>query len=72
MVATGKLTTYRAALVFSRPCRPPPPGEGAPTALLEDRRRKLQAEGLFDPARKKPIPNPPRVLGVVTSRRAAR
>jgi exodeoxyribonuclease VII large subunit len=36
-------------------------------ALLEERRKKLQAEGLFDPARKKRIPYLPRVIGVVTS-----
>jgi exodeoxyribonuclease VII large subunit len=36
-------------------------------ALLDERRKKLQAEGLFDTARKKPIPYLPRVIGVVTS-----
>ena len=36
-------------------------------ALLEERKRKLAAEGLFDEARKKPIPYLPRVIGVVTS-----
>src|SRR5436189_4375826 len=36
-------------------------------ALVEERRRKLTAEGLFDEARKKPLPYLPRVIGVVTS-----
>jgi exodeoxyribonuclease VII large subunit len=36
-------------------------------ALLEERRRKLAAEGLFDETRKKPLPYLPRVIGVVTS-----
>ena len=36
-------------------------------ALLEERRRKLAAEGLFDEARKRPLPFLPRVIGVVTS-----
>ena len=36
-------------------------------ALLEDRRKKLAAEGLFDEARKRPLPYLPRVIGVVTS-----
>jgi exodeoxyribonuclease VII large subunit len=36
-------------------------------ALLEKRRAALAAEGLFDPARKKPIPYLPKVIGVVTS-----
>ncbi|MCR6654227.1 MAG: hypothetical protein NVV63_00085 [Opitutus sp.] len=36
-------------------------------ALLEERRRKLAAEGLFDDERKRPLPYMPRVVGVVTS-----
>ena len=44
-----------------------PAGVGALMALLEERKRKLAAEGLFDEARKKPIPFLPRVIGVVTS-----
>src|SRR5690606_2999136 len=42
-------------------------GAGALMALLEARRRKLAAEGLFDAARKKPLPYMPAVIGVVTS-----
>lgn len=42
-------------------------GEGALLKLLEDRRRKLAAEGLFDQDRKKPLPFLPEVVGVVTS-----
>ncbi len=42
-------------------------GEGAILKLLEERRKKLLAEGLFDPARKKPIPYLPTVIGVITS-----
>ena len=44
-----------------------PAGVGALMALLEERRRKLAAEGLFAEARKKPLPYLPRVIGVVTS-----
>jgi exodeoxyribonuclease VII large subunit len=44
-----------------------PAGLGALMQLLEERRKKLAAEGLFDPARKKPIPYLPSVIGVVTS-----
>ena len=43
------------------------PGEGALLKLLEDRRKKLQAEGLFDLDRKRPLPFLPEVVGVVTS-----
>ena len=42
-------------------------GEGALLKLLEDRRKRLAAEGLFDEARKKNIPFLPDVIGVVTS-----
>jgi exodeoxyribonuclease VII large subunit len=42
-------------------------GRGALLKLLEDRRRKLAAEGLFDPSRKKKLPFLPDVIGVVTS-----
>ncbi len=36
-------------------------------ALIEGRKRKLGAEGLFDPARKRKLPFMPQVIGVVTS-----
>ena len=42
-------------------------GEGALLKLLEDRRKKLLAEGLFDEERKHPLPTLPGVIGVVTS-----
>jgi exodeoxyribonuclease VII large subunit len=42
-------------------------GEGALLKLLEERRKKLTAEGLFDAARKRPLPFLPDVIGVVTS-----
>ncbi len=42
-------------------------GEGALLKLLEERKRKLAAEGLFEEARKRPLPYLPDVIGVVTS-----
>ena len=36
-------------------------------ALLEARKKKLAAEGLFDPGHKKPLPYLPKTIGVVTS-----
>ncbi|MBO0368232.1 exodeoxyribonuclease VII large subunit, partial [Pseudomonas putida] len=44
-----------------------PAGIGAWMALLEERKRQLAAEGLFEADRKRPIPFLPRVIGVVTS-----
>lgn len=68
VIATGKLTTYpgqsKYQLVIERM---EPAGLGALMALLEERRQKLAAEGLFDEARKKPLPFLPRHIGVVTS-----
>jgi exodeoxyribonuclease VII large subunit len=68
MVATGRLTTFpsrsRYQIIVEHL---EPAGAGALMALLEERRKKLAAEGLFDRARKKPIPYLPRVIGVVTS-----
>lgn len=43
-----------------------PSGEGRLLAQLEQRKRLLQAEGLFDPARKKRLPFLPRAIGLVT------
>ncbi|MGB8275882.1 MAG: exodeoxyribonuclease VII large subunit [Alphaproteobacteria bacterium] len=42
-------------------------GEGALLKLLAERKKKLEAEGLFAPERKKPIPFLPSVIGVITS-----
>jgi exodeoxyribonuclease VII large subunit len=68
VVCTGRLSTYpgrsRYQLVIERM---EPAGVGALMALLEERRRKLAAEGLFDEARKRPLPYLPEVIGVVTS-----
>jgi exodeoxyribonuclease VII large subunit len=44
-----------------------PVGRGALLEALERLKEKLSAEGLFEPARKRPLPAEPRVIGVVTS-----
>ena len=44
-----------------------PAGAGALMAMLEKRRVMLAGEGLFDAARKKPLPYLPEIIGVVTS-----
>src|SRR4030095_15215666 len=44
-----------------------PAGLGALMALLEERKKKLAAEGLFDPARKQLLPFLPGLIGVITS-----
>jgi exodeoxyribonuclease VII large subunit len=68
VVATGRMTTFpgqsKYQLIVDDVA---PAGAGALMAMLEKRKAALQAEGLFDPARKKPLPYLPRVIGVVTS-----
>ncbi|MBX3264460.1 MAG: exodeoxyribonuclease VII large subunit, partial [Labilithrix sp.] len=48
-----------------------PTGKGALLEALEQLKQKLQAEGLFAPERKRPLPHDPRVVGVVTSAQGA-
>lgn len=68
VICSGKLTTYPARSKYQMVVdHMEPAGAGALMALLEERKKKLAAEGLFDPARKKPIPFLPQVIGVVTS-----
>ncbi|WP_306253354.1 exodeoxyribonuclease VII large subunit [Parvularcula sp. IMCC14364] len=68
MIATGRLTTYPGQSKYQLVIDTlEPAGAGALMALLEERRKKLAAEGLFDDARKKPLPFLPGVIGVVTS-----
>ena len=42
-------------------------GHGALQRAFEELKQKLAAEGLFDPARKRPLPSAPRSIGVITS-----
>jgi len=68
VVATGRITTYpdrsKYQIIVERM---EAAGLGAWLALLEERRRKLAAEGLFDATRKRRLPFLPAVVGVVTS-----
>lgn len=68
VIATGRITTYPGGSKYQIVIDSVElAGEGALLKLLEDRRRKLAAEGLFDADRKRPIPLLPDVIGVVTS-----
>jgi exodeoxyribonuclease VII large subunit len=68
VIATGKVTTFPGSSKYQIMIETlEPAGAGALMALLEERRRKLAAEGLFEDARKRPLPFMPRVIGVVTS-----
>lgn len=68
VICTGKLTTYPGRSKYQIVVEQMEmAGEGALLKLLEDRRKKLAAEGLFDDARKRELPFLPEVIGVVTS-----
>ena len=68
VIATGRLTTYPGRSSYQIIIESlEPAGVGALMALLEERKKKLAAEGLFDEARKQLLPYLPGVIGVVTS-----
>lgn len=68
VIATGRITTFPGQSKYQIVVEAMElAGAGALMALLEQRKKKLAAEGLFDAARKKPIPYLPKVIGVVTS-----
>lgn len=68
VVAEGKLSTYPGRSNYQMIAdRMRPAGVGALMQLLEERKKKLAAEGLFAAERKQPIPYLPAVIGVVTS-----
>ncbi|MBN9447619.1 MAG: exodeoxyribonuclease VII large subunit, partial [Bosea sp.] len=68
VIATGKITTFAGKSSYQIVIDSlEPAGVGALMALLEERRKKLAAEGLFDEGRKQLIPYLPATIGVVTS-----
>lgn len=68
VIATGRLTTFPGSSKYQIVVESlEPAGVGALMALLEERKKKLAAEGLFDEARKRALPYLPRTIGVVTS-----
>ncbi len=68
VVAEGKLSIYAGRSNYQLiASRMRPAGVGALMALLEERKKKLAAEGLFDAHHKQPLPFLPATIGVVTS-----
>lgn len=68
VIATGRMTTFPGQSKYQLIVDDvEPAGAGALMAMLEARRKALAAEGVFDAARKQPIPYLPGVIGVVTS-----
>ena len=68
VIVTGKFTTYPARSNYQLIVNDiEMAGVGAILKMLEERKRKLAAEGLFDESRKKTLPKLPQTIGVVTS-----
>ena len=68
VICEGRLTTYGGRSKYQIVVEAVElAGEGALLKLLEERRKKLAAEGLFDEVSKKDLPFLPGVIGVVTS-----
>jgi exodeoxyribonuclease VII large subunit len=68
VVVQGRVTTYPGSSKYQIVIESlEPAGVGALMALIEERKRKLAAEGLFEEARKKPRPYLPRLVGIITS-----
>lgn len=68
VIATGRLTTYPGRSKYQIVVEAMElAGEGALLKLLEERKRKLAAEGLFEEGRKKALPFLPHLIGIVTS-----
>ena len=68
VIVTGKITTFSGQSKYQLNVRSIEiAGEGALLKMLEERKKRLEAEGLFAPEKKQAIPSFPRVIGVVTS-----
>jgi exodeoxyribonuclease VII large subunit len=68
VIARGRLSVYEARGEYQLLVEYlEPAGLGALQLAFEQLKAKLAAEGLFDPARKKPLPVLPRTVGIVTS-----
>jgi exodeoxyribonuclease VII large subunit len=70
VVAEGKITTYAKNSISSYQIKVDQielQGEGALLKLIEQRKKKLQAEGYFNEEHKKPIPFIPNKIGIITS-----
>jgi exodeoxyribonuclease VII large subunit len=68
VVVSGRVTTYPGRSKYQLVIDSMElAGEGALLKMIEDRRKRLAAEGLFDAGRKRPLPFLPDVIGVITS-----
>jgi exodeoxyribonuclease VII large subunit len=68
VIARGRISVYEPKGEYQLTCEHlEPKGFGALQLAYEQLKKRLQAEGLFDEARKRPLPALPRRIGIVTS-----
>ena len=68
VIVRGRISLYEPKGEYQIVCeRMEPHGLGALQLAFDQLKRRLQAEGLFDAARKRPLPSLPRKIGIVTS-----
>src|SRR5689334_13186274 len=68
VVARGKISVYEPKGEYQIICEHlEPQGLGALQLAFEQLKKRLQAEGLFEASRKRPLPSLPRKIGIVTS-----
>src|SRR5204862_2581602 len=68
VIARGKISVYEPKGEYQLVCEHlEPHGLGALQLAFDQLKARLQQEGLFDAARKRPLPSLPRKIGVVTS-----
>ena len=68
VIVRGRISVYEPKGEYQIVCeRMEPHGLGALQLAFDQLKRRLQAEGLFDTARKRPLPSLPRKIGIVTS-----
>src|SRR5262245_27697017 len=68
VIVRGRLSLYEARGAFQMICQAvEPAGRGSLQLAFEQLKRRLEAEGLFDPARKRRLPLLPQSIGVITS-----
>ncbi len=68
VLCLGQVTTYEGRAQYQlKVLQVQPKGKGALQLAFEQLKKRLQAEGLFDDSRKRPIPRMPERIGLVTS-----
>lgn len=72
IIISGEVKVYEARGEYQLYCRDMMPvGKGSYQLAYEQLKEKLEKEGLFDPIHKKPLPETPKTIGVITAEQGA-